>query len=277
MKVTNLIILLAIFIIVSATTGCKKDDDSYIESVTEASWYFGTWKEIGTGNLLELSRTDVVFSSSSELQYYASLKWYDAGDESANVFFGYNTAGGYFQATEGNNPIPNPYYFNHEGELLAITTLSYKSTETKVGKLWEKESTNPPDPNSFGGIYQADWNCFNGQPSDDPGLTAFDFKDDGTYRYIKGMYDLYLPNPSNSCPDVPYYTYNVMGLIGTWTREGDVITLSGSITGTLVLVEGSLQPGGYPVFNSCGELSIYKKVDNSIGFTEWGGCEGIDW
>ena len=142
MKITNLIILLAIFIIASATTGCKKEDDSNTASVTEASWYFGTWEEIGTGNLLELSRTDVVFSPSSDLTYYASLKWYDAGDESADVFFGYNTAGGYFQATEGNNTIPDPYYFNHEGDLLAITTMSFKSTETQVGNLWKSKSTD---------------------------------------------------------------------------------------------------------------------------------------
>lgn len=142
MKRTNLIILLAIFIIVSATTGCKKDDDSNIVSVTEASWYFGTWKEQGSSNLLQLSRTDVVFSLSSDLQHYgSSLTWYDAGDEGADVFFGYNTAGGYFQATEGNNPIPNPYYFNHEGELLTITTASNQYSETVVKRLTRESST----------------------------------------------------------------------------------------------------------------------------------------
>jgi len=231
----------------------------------------------GSGNLLELSQNDVVFSSSSEFQYYASLKWYDAGDEGANVFFGHNTAGVYFQATVGNNTIPDPYYFNHEGELLTITTLSYKSTETVVGGPYERVSTNPPDPNDFEGVFQADWNCFNGQHSDDPGLTAYDFDKDGTFRYIKGMYDLDLLSPSGSCPDVPYYAYNVIGLIGTWTSEGDVITLSGSISGKLIMVEGSLQPEGYPATNSCGELAIYKKVDTSIGFEEWGGCYLIEW
>jgi len=47
MKLTNLTILLAIFIIFSVTTGCEKDDDTSPVYVTEASWYFGTWKEVG--------------------------------------------------------------------------------------------------------------------------------------------------------------------------------------------------------------------------------------
>lgn len=127
-------ILFVILMVVSATTGCDKDEE-IIVSVTEASWYFGTWIEDGSDNILHVSESSLMFSSSSDLQYYGSSSptWYNAGDESADLFFGYNTAGGSFQGTDGINSIPNRYLINHNGELLSIRMFDYSTqSETEV-------------------------------------------------------------------------------------------------------------------------------------------------
>lgn len=133
-KMTAVLLGTALITLIAACE--KENDDIDSVSVTEASWYFGSWKEQGNGNILNLSQNNVTFATSSNMQYYASLKWYDAGDDDATVFFGHNTAGGYFQATIDGNTIPNQYYFNHEGEDLTISLL-----DKKVIKRYSKEST----------------------------------------------------------------------------------------------------------------------------------------
>jgi len=124
--------------LISLFAACEKEGEN-IESVsvTKASWYFGTWKEQGNGNILSVSQNSVAFSPSSNMQYYASLKWYDAGDDGALVFFGDNTAGGYFQATIDGGQIPNQYYFNHDGEYLTIALL-----DEKVIKRYSREESS---------------------------------------------------------------------------------------------------------------------------------------
>jgi len=113
--------------LITLIASCEKEDDNTDSvSVTEASWYFGSWKEAGNGNVLNISQNNVTFAASSNMQYYASLKWYDAGDDGADVFFGHNSAGGYFQATIDGNSIPNQYYFNHIGEDLTISLIDKK-------------------------------------------------------------------------------------------------------------------------------------------------------
>ncbi len=275
MKKIKLITLLAILMVVSATSGCNKEDVNLV-SVTLASWYFGTWIENGSGELLQISESSVLFSPSSNLQFYGSLKWYDAGDDSADVFFGHNTAGGSFQGTEGFNTVPNFYHINHEGESLSIRSLDMSTQSEKVVATYTRESSDlPEDANSFIGLFQADWNCFNYQHSDDPGLTAYEFLHDGTFRYITGMYDVN-QNTTSNCPDVNYAVWNTTGLHGTWTSAADEITLEGSVNGIFIMVDGNLKPKGYPVYNSCDEEAVYYKVSSCIGFT-WGSCNSIDW
>lgn len=113
----------------------------------------------------------------------------------------------------------------------------------------------------YTGVWEAKWNCFQGQYSNDPGLTVYDIKSDGTYTLIKAMYDPSLKKTSPTCSNfTSYYVYNYMTYEGTWTDEGDHIALE--YDGELEFEGTNLVPTGTKT-NSCGQKAIWKINSNS--------------